>query len=77
MSGVSVDHWGLIITVSACVVNTEKPVASIGLPVIDPGYRIFSISIANEFNGTGRTRTGDLALQICVSFPTLWTIPSP
>jgi len=28
-------------------------------------------------NGTGQIWTGDLALQICVSFPTLWTIPSP
>ncbi len=28
-------------------------------------------------NGTGRIRTGDLALQIGVSFPTLRTIPSP
>ncbi|OKH21195.1 hypothetical protein NIES593_16385 [Hydrococcus rivularis NIES-593] len=28
-------------------------------------------------NGTGRNRTGDLALQIGVSFLTLRTIPSP
>lgn len=28
-------------------------------------------------DGTGRIRTGDLALQIGVSFLTLWTIPSP
>ena len=28
-------------------------------------------------NGTGRIWTADLALQIRVSFLTLWTIPSP
>lgn len=32
---------------------------------------------SQNVNGAGQIRTGDLALQIGVSFPTLWTIPSP
>jgi len=37
----------------------------------------FNLSINISVDGTGRTRTGDLALQICVSFLTLWTLSSP
>ena len=29
------------------------------------------------YDGAGAIRTRDLPLQICVSFLTLWTIPSP
>ena len=50
-----------------------------GMPQISskkkgPKYYRFLLKIRD---GTGRIRTGDLALQIGVSFPTLWTIPSP
>jgi len=38
--------------------------------------KLFGLLIVS-IDGTGRTRTGDLALQIGVSFLTLWTIPSP